>query len=104
MLENILLSAAYYESFSKFATALTPNDSFTTDEMTDIAENTLEEFYISADESGASEEDIKALGEELYLHVLAELDKHQADDVNNANDVKELEDDIYQSLMEEMGL
>lgn len=104
MLENILLSAAYYESFSKFATALNPNDSFTTNEMKDIAENTLEEFYISAEDSGSSEEDIKALGEELYLHVLAELDKHQASDVNDANDVKEIEDEIYRSLMEEMGL
>lgn len=104
MLENILLSAAYYESFSKFATSLSPSDSFTPDEMTDIAGNTLEDFYASADDSGASEEEIKALGEELYLHVLAELDKHQASDVNNANDVKELEDQIYQDLMEEMGL
>jgi hypothetical protein len=103
MLENILLSAAYYESFSKFATTLKPNDSFTNEEMTNIAENTLEEFYASAEDSGASEEEIKALGEELYLHVLSSLDENQVSDENNS-DVKDLEEEIFKSLMQEIGL
>lgn len=103
MLENILLSAAYYESFSKFATAVNPGDRFTTDEKTNIAEKALKAFYSSADDSGATEEEIRALGEELYLHVLSSLDQNQAGDENDS-DVKDLEDEIFRSLMVEIGL
>jgi len=101
MLENILLSAAYYESFSKFASALKPNKMLNTSEMASIAADTLEDFYVSAADTGASEDEIKALGEELFLHVLAELDT-KADE--NDADVKDLEREIFQGLMDQVDL
>lgn len=103
MLENILLSAAYYESFSKFATSLKPNSRYTSEQMTNIAANALEDFYVSASDSGASEEEINALGDDLLIHVLAELDKNNTSDENDS-DVKELENEIFNSLMENIDL
>ncbi len=108
MLENILLSAVYFESFSKFSSSLSSNDKFTKEEINTIAENTLEEFFISADSTGATPDDINALGEGYYTHVLAELnEKHQDDDADVSyadTDIKELEADIFNSLIKEINL
>lgn len=104
MLENILLSAAYYESFSKFATSLNKNDRFTKEEITNIAEKVLDNFLKSAEDSGASETEIKSLGEDLYLLVVAELDKQYFDD-NEADDgVQELAEEIFSNLIKDIGL
>lgn len=103
MLENILLSAAYYESFSKFATSLKPSKRFTTDEMANIAADTIEAYYVSASDTGATKEEIEALGEDLFLHVLAELETHNASDENDL-DVKDLENEIFNNLMSEIDL
>ena len=103
MLENILLSAAYYESFSKFASSLKPNKTFTVDEMANIAAETVEAYYVSASDTGASKEDIESLGEDLLLHVLAELENQPSNDENNI-DVKDLESEIFNNLINEIDL
>lgn len=103
MLENILLSAAYYESFSKFATSLKKNAHFDSKQKANIAKNAVKGFYVSAKFTGAPTDDIKALGEDLFIHVIAELDNHSASDENDA-DVEELQNEIFKGLMEQIDL
>jgi len=106
MIENIILSAAYYESFSKFATSLDEENFYTKEEMISIAEDVLDDFNQSVEDSGASKEEIKSLGSDLYAHVIAELSDKNCADINDGDesDVQDLANEIFHSLMKDIGM
>lgn len=90
-MEKILLSAAYYEAFSKLAelSKKSNNKEF-------IADQIVTDFYKAATDINASKNDIIALGNDLHDNV---MDTLSADDME-----KTLENEIFSELMDSLDL
>jgi len=99
MSNSLIISAAYLEALSLATKEAKENQ--TLEGQRHIAKTASNTFAKEAKKLGLSDDDAKLMQNELYLHVLAELESSVNVDTSDELQ-KELEDAIFNSLLNDL--